>query len=371
VTAPARHGSPRRLLGKLGVNRSAVFNLGMGEITVILLLALIVIGPKGLPELAATLGKIIRDIRKTAASVKNEIQLDDAVRKPFEELRDAITLSPDELLRRDRIKKELEDLQKKFTSEVQSSIAAATAPLTGETETSPASEAGPAVEGGPATESGEDAATGASPTAVAAEVAGVAEGQPNATGGDAHTTAAEAVAGLEAPADGRAGSKTLPFGSATGLPVPVRAPDGTVARTSSARASQRVAAVPPPPPPPIDAGHTTLNGQGPALSGGEPIPAALHAVSLPAPPSAAVHAPPPPPARKTAPRLPVPPETGAAARQNVTQALSEADLIAAAATLVSPPPPPPTGRPSRSLPTTPAEPPAPPPTGGDDKASKT
>jgi len=66
----------------------------MGEITVILVLALIFIGPKKLPELASGLGRLIREIRKTTADVKNEIQLDDAIRKPFEELRDAVTLHP-------------------------------------------------------------------------------------------------------------------------------------------------------------------------------------------------------------------------------------------------------------------------------------
>lgn len=80
----------------------------MGEITVIVLLALIFIGPKKLPELASGLGKLIREIRKTTSDVKNEIQLDDAIRKPFEELREAVTLHPEELKRRDRIKKELE-----------------------------------------------------------------------------------------------------------------------------------------------------------------------------------------------------------------------------------------------------------------------
>ena len=69
-----------------------MFNLGMGEITVILLLALIFLGPKKLPDLASGLGKLIRQIRKTTADVKNEIVLDDTFRKPFEELRDAVTL---------------------------------------------------------------------------------------------------------------------------------------------------------------------------------------------------------------------------------------------------------------------------------------
>ncbi|HVV53625.1 MAG TPA: twin-arginine translocase TatA/TatE family subunit, partial [Polyangia bacterium] len=78
-----------------------MFNLGAGEITVILLLALIFLGPKQLPDLATKLGKVIRDIRKAASDVKNEITLDESFRRPFEELRDAVTLHPDELRRRD------------------------------------------------------------------------------------------------------------------------------------------------------------------------------------------------------------------------------------------------------------------------------
>src|SRR4051812_50160968 len=85
----------------------------MGEITVILLLALIFLGPSKLPELAAGLGKLIKDIRKATSDVKNEIALDDTFRKPFEELRDAVTLHPEELKRRDRIRRELDEAQKR------------------------------------------------------------------------------------------------------------------------------------------------------------------------------------------------------------------------------------------------------------------
>ena len=85
----------------------------MGEITVILLLAIIFLGPKKLPDLASGLGKIIRDIRKATSDVKNEIALDDTFRKPFEELRDAVTLHPDELKRRDELKRSLEDIRKR------------------------------------------------------------------------------------------------------------------------------------------------------------------------------------------------------------------------------------------------------------------
>jgi sec-independent protein translocase protein TatB len=91
-----------------------MFNLGMGEITVILLLALIFLGPSKLPELATGLGKLIRQIRKATADVKNEIVLDDTFRKPFEELRDAVTLAPEELKRRDQIRENAEKLRKEL-----------------------------------------------------------------------------------------------------------------------------------------------------------------------------------------------------------------------------------------------------------------
>src|SRR6476660_1694998 len=91
-----------------------MFNLGMGEITVILLLALIFLGPSKLPELATGLGKLIRQIRKATSDVKNEIVLDDTFRKPFEELRDAVTLSPEELKRRDQIRENAEKLRKEL-----------------------------------------------------------------------------------------------------------------------------------------------------------------------------------------------------------------------------------------------------------------
>jgi sec-independent protein translocase protein TatB len=94
-----------------------VFNLGMGEITVILLLALIFLGPSKLPDLAAGLGKLIKEIRKATSDVKNEIALDDTFRKPFEELRDAVTLHPDELKRRDQWAREREEAAKRAAEE--------------------------------------------------------------------------------------------------------------------------------------------------------------------------------------------------------------------------------------------------------------
>jgi TatA/E family protein of Tat protein translocase len=95
-----------------------VFNLGMGEITVILLLALIFLGPSKLPDLASGLGKLIKEIRKATSDVKNEIALDDSFRKPFEELRDAVTLHPDELKRRDQWRKDSEEAAKRAADDL-------------------------------------------------------------------------------------------------------------------------------------------------------------------------------------------------------------------------------------------------------------
>src|SRR5580765_4446816 len=89
-----------------------MFNLGMGEITLILVLALLILGPGKLPEMATTLGRLIRQIRKATADVKNEIVLDDTFRKPFEELRDAVTLAPEELKRRDQLRQSMEEVRR-------------------------------------------------------------------------------------------------------------------------------------------------------------------------------------------------------------------------------------------------------------------
>ena len=81
-----------------------MFNLGFGELVVILVVALVFLGPKMLPEIATGLGKVIREIRKATADIKQDIELDDMIRKPLQELRDAATLPPEELKRRDEIK---------------------------------------------------------------------------------------------------------------------------------------------------------------------------------------------------------------------------------------------------------------------------
>jgi Tat protein translocase TatB subunit len=83
----------------------AVGPIGFQEVVVILLLALIFLGPKKLPDIASGIGKAIREVRKATADIKQEIELDEAIRKPLEELREATMLPPEELKRRDEDRK--------------------------------------------------------------------------------------------------------------------------------------------------------------------------------------------------------------------------------------------------------------------------
>ncbi len=66
-----------------------MFDLGIQELIVIFIVALLVFGPKKLPELAATLGKAVRDIRQAMSGVKE--QIDSEIR----EIKDPIALKND------------------------------------------------------------------------------------------------------------------------------------------------------------------------------------------------------------------------------------------------------------------------------------
>jgi sec-independent protein translocase protein TatB len=51
-----------------------VFNIGPGELALILVAALIVLGPKRLPEIARQLGKFMRDFRRQTDDVRNMVE---------------------------------------------------------------------------------------------------------------------------------------------------------------------------------------------------------------------------------------------------------------------------------------------------------
>jgi Tat protein translocase TatB subunit len=51
-------------------------SLGFGEILIILILALVIFGPRRLPEMGRTIGKSLRDLRRATSDIRTEIESD-------------------------------------------------------------------------------------------------------------------------------------------------------------------------------------------------------------------------------------------------------------------------------------------------------
>ncbi|HEY2746622.1 MAG TPA: twin-arginine translocase TatA/TatE family subunit [Polyangia bacterium] len=66
----------------------------MGELIVILAIALIFLGPKRLPDVATSLGKAIRSFRKATRDLTDQLDIDDEVKKPLRELTSALRDEP-------------------------------------------------------------------------------------------------------------------------------------------------------------------------------------------------------------------------------------------------------------------------------------
>ena len=67
-----------------------MFNIGTGEMIVIAVVALLVLGPQRLPELARGIGKFIREFRRQTDDVRNVVErefyrMDQEVMKPVNE----------------------------------------------------------------------------------------------------------------------------------------------------------------------------------------------------------------------------------------------------------------------------------------------
>jgi TatA/E family protein of Tat protein translocase len=70
-----------------------MFGIGMPELLLILAIALIVIGPKKLPDLAKSLGRTLREFKKATNEFKETIQIDEDltdVKKAFDDFGDDI-----------------------------------------------------------------------------------------------------------------------------------------------------------------------------------------------------------------------------------------------------------------------------------------
>ena len=67
-----------------------MFGIGVPELLIILAIALIVIGPKKLPDLAKSLGRALKEFKKASREFKDSLDIDDDiknVKKPFSEIK--------------------------------------------------------------------------------------------------------------------------------------------------------------------------------------------------------------------------------------------------------------------------------------------
>lgn len=67
-----------------------MFGIGLPEFIIIMVIALVVIGPKKLPDIARALGKGLAEFRKASQEIKESLNLDEEIRAIKKETSDTI-----------------------------------------------------------------------------------------------------------------------------------------------------------------------------------------------------------------------------------------------------------------------------------------
>lgn len=83
-----------------------MFGVGSSELVIILIIALLILGPKEIPKVARTIGKGMRELQRAKDELKKNIEFED---DPVSEIRSDIT---------DMINETRDDIQNEFKSAV-------------------------------------------------------------------------------------------------------------------------------------------------------------------------------------------------------------------------------------------------------------
>jgi len=68
-----------------------MFGIGLPELIIIMVIALIVIGPSKLPDLARALGKGMAEFRKATQEIKESLNLDEEIQEARDDLVDSVS----------------------------------------------------------------------------------------------------------------------------------------------------------------------------------------------------------------------------------------------------------------------------------------